>query len=190
MFIKKDEILNIIKKGDIPDIINKLFKLLLIIFDIKFDETLENENLLNYFVAEVMDKNNVKDLKEFATHYFSTYNDLRMSKEKVEKVNTIVDSEEKILSSTDVAKINRNISYSTMLLRDCYEYLNSKTLDDVPYYELREKNKLLQEYKDKLSILEKGPQTNIEEVAKEDTDKNNIENQKVEEINVAKESDE
>ena len=190
MFIKKDEILNIIKKGDIPDIINKLFKLLLIIFDIEFDETLENENLLNYFITEVIDKNNVKDLKQFATSYFSTNNDLRMSKEKVEKVNAIVDSEEKILSTTDVAKINRNISYTIMLFRDCYDYLNSKTLDDVPYYELREKNKLLKEYKDKLSILEKGPQTNSEEVAKEETDENNKENQKVEEINVAKESDE
>ena len=32
--------------------------------------------------------------------------------------------------------------------------MNSKTLDDVPIYELKIKNKMLQEYKNKLATLE------------------------------------
>jgi hypothetical protein len=199
MFVKKDEIENLIKKGSIPIEINKLFKILLYIFDIEFDETLENEDLLNYFISEVMDKNQVKDLKAFAIKYLSDYKDLNISKEKVEKINDIINSDERVIASNEISKISRNISYSTLLIKECYDYLNLKTLDNVPYYELKAKNKLLQEYKDKLSKLEKnGVQLYTKENPKEEIDENNIknnlenniENQKVEESIVAKESDE
>ena len=199
MFVKKDEIVNLINKGNIPIEINKLFKTLLYIFDIKFDETLENEDLLNYFISEVMDKNQVKDLKTFAIKYLSDYKDLNISKEKVEKINDIINSDERVIVSTEISKISRNISYSTLLIKECYDYLNLKTLDNVPYYELKAKNKVLQEYKDKLSKLENnGVQLYTKETTKEEIVgnniennlENNIENQKVEEGIVVKESDE
>ena len=136
VFIKKEEITNIIKKGNIQSEINDIFKLLFYIFDIQFDETLENENLLNYFISEIMDKNGVKDLKSFTLNYISTHKDLNISKEKVDKINDIINSDKKVLSPVDITKICRSISYSVLLIKECHEYLNLKTLDDVPYYEL------------------------------------------------------
>ncbi len=104
-----------------------------------------------------MDKNEVKGLKSFGSYYLSTNKDLKISKEKVQKIK--VDSDEKVLSSEDIAKISRNISYSKQLIKECYDYLNGKTLNDVIYYDLRAKNQLLKEYKDKLSVLENGDST-------------------------------
>ena len=196
-FFKKEEITNIIKKGNIQSEINDIFKLLFYIFDIQFDETLENENLLNYFISEIMDKNGINDLKSFATNYLSTHKDLNISKEKVDKINGIVNSDQKVLYSVEIAKICRNISYSTLLIKECHEYLNLKTLDDVPYYELKYKNNLLQKYKNEMAIIENnGVPPKVEEVKtgekKNETDnvEGGIENQKVEEGSVAKETNE
>ena len=102
-----------------------------------------------------MDKNNVKDLKSIASNYINNHKDLNITKEKYDKINSIVSSDEKVLSSVDIAKICRNISYCTLLIRECTEFMNSKTLDDVPYYELKLKNKELQELKNKLINLDK-----------------------------------
>ena len=196
-FIKEEEITNIIKKGNIQREINDIFKLLFYIFDIQFDETLENENLLNYFISEIMDKNGVKDLKSFTLNYISTHKDLNISKEKVDKINDIINSDKKVLSSVDIAKIWRSISYSTLLIKECHEYLNLKTLDDVPYYELKYKNKMLQEYKNELAIIENnGIPAKVEKLKtgekKNETDnvEGGTENQKIEEGSVTKEVNE
>jgi len=98
--------------------------------------------LLNYFIQEVMEKNDVKDLKTLALNYISKNKDLNITKEKFDKINAIISADEKVLSSVDIAKICRNISYSTLLIRECNEFMNSKTLDDVPIYELKIKNKI------------------------------------------------
>ena len=135
---------------------------------------MEKENLLNYFITEVMDKNNVKDLKSIASNYINNHKDLNITKEKYDKINEIVSSDEKVLSSVDIAKICRNISYCTLLIRECNEFMNSKTLDEVPYYELKSKNKELQELKNKLAVLENnGKPPKKEEIQKENENENN-----------------
>ena len=153
-FVKKNEIENIVKKGDIPPEINNIFKLLFYIFDIPFDENLENENLINYFITDVMDKNGVKDLRSIYNNYIAEHKDLNITQEKYDKINAIVSADEKVLSSIEIGKICRNISYCTLLIRECNEFMNSKTLDDVPYFQLKMKNKMLQELKHKLATLE------------------------------------
>ena len=174
IFVKKEEIEKIIKSGNIPTEIIDIFKILFLIFDITFDENLEKENLLNYFITEVMDKNNVKDLKSIASNYINNHKDLNITKEKYDKINEIVSSDEKVLSSVDIAKICRNISYCTLLIRECNEFMNSKTLDEVPYYELKSKNKELQELKNKLAVLENnGKPPKKEEIQKENENENN-----------------
>ena len=174
IFVKKEEIEKIIKSGNIPTEIIDIFKILFLIFDISFDENLEKENLLNYFISEVMDKNNVKDLKTIASNYINNHKDLNITKEKYDKINEIVSSDEKVLSSVDIAKICRNISYCTLLIRECNEFMNSKTLDEVPYYELKSKNKELQELKNKLAVLENnGIPPKKEEIQKENENENN-----------------
>ena len=195
-FVKKEEFENIIKKGDIPSEVVKIFKLLFYIFDIPFDENLEGENLINYFIQEVMDKNGAKDLRTIAINYISTHKDLNITKEKFDKINAIVTSDEKVLSSVEIAKIcSRSISYCTLLIRECNEFMNSKTLDDVPIYELKLKNKMLQEYKNKLAILENnGVPSKVEEgttgIKENENNENKIETTNAEENNEVKENQE
>ena len=195
-FVKREEFENIIKKGDIPSEVIKILKLLFYIFDIPFDENLEGENLMNYFIQEVMDKNGAKDLRTIAINYISTHKDLNITKEKLDKVNSIVTSDEKVLSSVEMSKIGiRSISYCTLLIKECHEFMNSKTLDDVPIYELKLKNKMLQEYKDKLAVLENnGVPPKVEEGATEikenENNENKIETTNAEENNEVKESQE
>jgi len=191
MFVKRDEIEKIIKNGDIPPEIVKIFKLLFYIFDIPFDESLENENLLNYFLEEVMDKNNVKELKSIASNYLSNHKDLNITKEKFEKINSIISSDEKVVSSVDIAKICRNISYCTLLIKEVNEFINLRTLDDVPYYELRLKNKDLQEYKKQLATLNNnGIPPSIEETkeAPNESENNEVTEIKVESTNAEESS--
>ena len=52
-----------------------------------------------------------------------------------------------------MAKIHRIVSYCTLLIKECHEFINLKTLDNVPIYELKSKNKMLQEYKNKLDKI-------------------------------------
>ena len=177
MFVKRDEIEKIIKSGNIPPEIVEIFKLLFYIFDIPFDESLEGENLLNYFLEEVMDKNNAKELKSIASNYLSNHKDLNITKEKFDKLTSIINSDEKVVSSVDIAKICRNISYCTLLIREVNEFINLRTLDEVPYYELRLKNNDLQEYKKQLATLENN---GIPPKAEEETKETQKENETTE----------
>ena len=195
VFVKRDEIENILTKGNFQAEINDIFKILLYIFDIPFDENLENENLINFFMSEVMDKNGVKELKSFTTNYISKNKDLNITKEKYDKIHSIIVADDKVLSSMEIIKICRSISYCTLLIREINEFMNYKTLDEVPIYELKLKNKRLKELKYKLATLEnKGvppkepqkeekkqendnPQTNVnKEVREENVPKENVEN--------------
>lgn len=183
VFVKKEEIENIIKKGNIGVEINNVFKLLLYILDEPFDESLENENLLNFFVTEIMvNKYNAKELKTVALNYISKHKDLNNSKEKYDKIEAIISQDKKYISSVDMAKIHRIVSYCTLLIKECHEFINLKTLDNVPIYELKSKNKMLQEYKNKLAILENNgvPPENKEE-KKDEPQKENNDNEKKEE---------
>jgi len=175
VFVKKEEIENIIKKGNIALEINNVFKLLLYIFDEPFDESLENEKLLNFFVTEIMiNKYNAKDLKTIALNYISKHKDLNNSKEKYDKIEAIISQDKKYISSVDMAKIHRIVSYCTLLIKECHEFISLKTLDNVPYYELKHKNKMLQEFKSKLAILENNgvPPENKEEKKEEKKEEN------------------
>ena len=183
VFVKKEEIENIIKKGKIAVEINNVFKILLYLFDEPFDESLENENLLNFFVNEIMvNKYNAKDLKTIALNYISKHKDLNNSKEKYDKIEAIISLDKKYVSSVDMAKIHRIVSYCTLLIKECHEFLNLKTSDNVPYYEFKYKSKMLQEYKNKLAILENNgvPPENKKE-KKDEPQKENNDNEKKEE---------
>ena len=127
----------IIIKGNIPTEIINIIKLLFYLFDIQFDENLKKENLLYFFIKEFMDKSNINDLKDFASNYFSNHKDLNITKEKFDRINAIIIADKKILSSIEIGKICRDISYCTMLIKECNEFMNLKTLDEIPYYELK-----------------------------------------------------
>jgi hypothetical protein len=183
VFVKKEELEKIISKGNIPVEINNVFKIFLYLFDEPFDESLENENILNFFVKEIMvNKYNAKDLKTIAMNYISKHKDLNNSKEKYDKIEAIISQDKKYISSPDMIKINRTISYCTLLIKDCHDFLSLKTSDNIPYYEFKFKNKMLQDYKSKLAIIENNgvPPENKEE-KKEEPQKESKDNEKKEE---------
>ena len=190
VFVKKVEIEKIISKGNIEVEINNIFKILLYLFDEPFDESLENEKLLNFFVNEIMvNKYNAKDLKTIALNYISKHKDLNNSKEKYDKIEAIISQDKKYVNSVDMAKIDRIVSYCTFLIKECHEFLNLKTSDNVPYYEFKYKSKMLQEYKSKLAILENNgvPPENKEEKKDEPPKENNDNEKKEEKIEEKKE---
>ena len=155
VFIKKEELSNIIKKGNIPSEINNIFKLIYYIIDEAFEDYMEGEELINHFMQEIMNKYNANDAKTVISSYLAEHKNLNITREKFDKIINLIKSNDKILSTVDIVQINRNIGYCIPFLRECYNYINMKSLDDVPVFELREKNKMLEEYKKKLEQLEK-----------------------------------
>lgn len=80
---------------------------------------------------------------------------LIITKEKYDKIHQMLENNPKILSSIDIAKINRSISYMTFFLKEIYDFMGLKTLDGVLYFELRNKNAELQELKSQLEKIDK-----------------------------------
>ena len=172
MFIKKDEIDKLIKKGNIPKEFINIFKIILYIFDIEFDENLQDEDLIKYFMSEIFDKSNGGNLMTLANEYFSKNKDLNLTKEKVEKIENIIKSDEIILSLSELTKKNRIIAYSTFLIEEYHKFITLKTSDGIPHFELKSKNKLLKELKYKLATIENnGIPPKIEEEKKEEIKK-------------------
>ena len=154
MFVTKEEIENLIKKGNIPKEFIGIFKIILYILDIEFDENLQNEDLLQFFISEVLVKPNKKNLMIVVNDFFGKNKDLDLKKEKMDKIENLIKSDDINLSITDIAKKNRIISYCTFLIKEYHDYINNKTSDGIPHYELKDKDKKLKEYKYKLALIE------------------------------------
>ena len=98
-------------------------------------------------------------------------------KEKIEKVENIIKTDNMTLSIQEMTKKNRLISYCTFLIKEYHEFITKKTSDGIPHYELKAKDKNLKEYKFKLATIENnGIPPKIEEVKKEEINENKIEN--------------
>ena len=154
MFLTKEEMENLAKKGNLSKEFSDLFKIILYILDIKLDENLQNEDLLQFLISELFLKTNKKNLMLVISEYLSNNKELNLTQEKIDKIENIIKSNEVILSITEMAKKNRIISYSTFLIKEFHEFINKKTSDGIFYYELKNKNNLLKEYKYKLATIE------------------------------------
>ena len=177
MFVTKEEIENLIKKGNVSKEFADIFKIILYILDIKYDENLEGEELLQFFISEILVKDNKKNLMVVISEFFSKNEDLNLTREKIEKVENIIKTDDMTLSIPEMAKKNRLISYCTFLIKEFHEFITKKTSDGIPHYELKAKDKNLKEYKYKLATIENnGIPPKIEEVKKEE----NKEEKKVE----------
>ena len=103
-----------------------------------------------------------------ANEYFSKNKDLNLTKEKIEKIENIIKSDEIILSLSELTKKNRIIAYSTFLIEEYHKFITLKTSDGIPHFELKSKNKLLKELKYKLATIENnGIPPKMEEEKKE-----------------------
>ena len=121
-------------------------------------------------------------------NYANNNKDMNLTKEKYDKLQNLIGSENKIINPIAFAKINRPISYLTFFIKEVNEFINLKTLDGVFYFELRVKNAELQKLKKELEIIENDgkpkEQPKIEEPAKTEetkTEENKTEENKTEE---------
>ena len=184
MFVKKEELENLIKKGNVIKEFCDIIKILLYLLDIKFDENLSGEELLQFFISEVLDKNNNQNLLKLVSDFLAKNKSLKLTKEKVDKIEDIIKSDEAILSISDMTKKNRNMSYCTLLIKEFHEFITLKTSDDIPYYELKNKDTILKEYKNKLATIENnGIPPKKEEEKKEEGEEINADNEKKEDVN-------
>ena len=151
-FVTKEEEMNLIKKEDLPNEIGFIFKLVYYIIDEKFDKDLPTNKIIENLINVVFPKYEAKDLRNLLTTYVNQNQNLNITEEKFNEVNELIKANPKILSSIDMARINRPISYMTFFIKEVVEYMSLKTSDGVYYYDLRNKSKIM---KDNKNIIER-----------------------------------
>jgi hypothetical protein len=73
--------------------------------------------------------------------------------EKYHEMYEIVNSNPKVLSSQDLLKQNRCVSYMTFFLKEIYDYMSLKTNDGVPIYNLRRVNNRIIQMSERIEYL-------------------------------------
>ena len=63
-----------------------------------------------------------------------------LNENQFEQIDRIIKENPKILSSPDLLKINRCVSYMTFILKEICEYVCAKTYDETPLYSIRKLN--------------------------------------------------
>ena len=154
MFLNKEEMEKLVNKGNLSEEFFNMFKIILYILDIEFDPNLQNEDLLKFFISELFVKYDKRNLMAVATDYFSKNKELNLTKEKIDKIENLIKGNEGIFSITEIAKKNRILSYFSIFIKEYHDFINKKTSDGIPYYELKNKNKLYNDYKYKLATIE------------------------------------
>ena len=151
-FVTKEEEKNLIKKEDLPNEIGLIFKLVYYIIDEQFDKELPTNKLIENLINVVFPKYEAKDLRNLLINFANQNQNLNITETKFNEVNELIKANPKILSSIDMARINRPISYLTFFIKEVFDYMNLKTTDGMYYYDLRNKSKIM---KDNKNIIER-----------------------------------
>lgn len=181
MFKKKEED-EILKNQKLPSEVGLILKFICYLLDEKFDENMNEKEMFENIVKNILDKNDDKTFKGLLVNYFNKNKFLNLTQEKVDNINKIVNENNKILVMTEISKSCRPFSLFCFSLKEIYEYINLKTSDGHYYYELREKNKQLQNYLDFIYMYENnGKQRNSpKEEKKEETNAEKTKEENVE----------
>ena len=156
VFCTVQEVTNFIKKENIPPEITNIFRLLYIIIDENLDENLSDKELIEKFVTEILEKNGVQDLKGLLIGYVEKHKEGILNMEKIQKIEKLIENDKKVITSADIMKINRPISYLTLFTKEFYEFMEVKIQNGIYYYTVVEKNMLLQKYRNELAIIDYG----------------------------------
>ena len=179
VFFTKPEEQNLLKKLDeTPKEVGLVFRFLYYFLDEPFDENSSDKDLISNFLNNFYTKYNAKDIKNLLLNYSNNNKDMNLTKEKYEKLQNIIDSENRIINPIAFAKINRPISYLTFFIKEVNEFMNLKTLDGVFYFELRLKNAELQKLKEKLEYIESGGKKK-EEIKTEEIKTEEVKNEEI-----------
>ena len=145
---KKKEEEEVLKNQELSDEVGRILKCLYYLLDEKFDENMNVKELFENMLKNILEKNEDKTFKGLLVNYFNKNKFLNLTQEKAENINKIINENNNILNMIMITKMCRPISLFCFLLKEVYDYINLKTSDGHYYYELREKNKQLQEYLD------------------------------------------
>ena len=153
-FFKQKEEDEILKMPEIPKEVGLVLKLIYYIIDESFDENKSNKELFENLLHNVLTRNEDKSFKSLLVNYCNQNKFLNLTKEKFDKINNIINENNTILNMIAMTKMCRPISLFCFLLKEVYDYINLKTLDEQYYFDLRLKNNELQKYKDILYLIE------------------------------------
>ena len=154
-FVTKAEEANLIKKNDLHNDIGLLFKLVYIIIDEEYDDDTPPNKLIENLVNVVFPKYEVTDVKNLLLNYVNKNKGIKIDDRKHAKMNDIIETNSKILTSMHMARLNRPISYLTFFVKEAYDYVKLQTSDGVFYYDLRNKSELLSKAKERVDVLKK-----------------------------------
>ena len=124
IFITKEEMSNLKNNNSVE--IGLIFKLIYIIIDENYNENTTNTKLIENFIKVILLKYKVKDLKNLLINYCNKNTNLNLNQTKIDKIKSILNQNQKLISNIDIKKINRPISYITYLLKEIHDYINNK----------------------------------------------------------------
>ncbi len=153
-FFKQKDEEEILKMAEIPKEVGMVLKCIYYIVDESFDENKTNKELFENLMNNILTKNEDKSFKSLFVNYCNQNKFLNLTKEKYDHINNIISENNNILNMIAMTKMSRPISLFCFFLKEVYDYINLKTLDNQFYYELRLKNNELQKYKDILYLIE------------------------------------
>lgn len=158
-FVTKGEEESLCSKEQPEEIIN-IFKLIYILVGQDYTN-INPQKLIEHLIVEVfpiLGVENISKIKYYKLYLESLFlnyisKNTDFTDKQYEEMIKIIHENPKILSSSDLLKLSRSVSYMTFILKELYEFSSQKTNDGTSLFSLRKAKKELNGLNEKLSIL-------------------------------------
>ena len=149
-FITKDEEGYIMKKEQPQEMIS-LFTVIYVLLNENYEQ-IEPQRIISNLFTEIYAKYQVDTIKElFFSHIVKNANNLTQN--QINVLAKILRENPSMLSSTEILKINRSISYMIFIFKELFAFIFQKTQDGTFYYVIREGYKELNMLGEKIKRL-------------------------------------
>ena len=149
-FITKDEEGYLIKKEQPQEMIS-LFTVIYVLLNENYEQ-IEPQRIISNLFTEIYAKYQVDTIKElFFSHIVKNANNLTQN--QINVLAKILRENPSMLSSTEILKINRSISYMIFIFKELFAFIFQKTQDGTFYYVIREGYKELNMLGEKIKRL-------------------------------------
>ena len=136
-FFSKEEEKVLMENSQHEDVV-AIFKIILILLKVDV-KSISEDKIISYVFSEVYSKYNITTLKQLFLEVISkTINDVKVK--EIEEINALLENHPVIISSSEIMKYNRNMSYMTFIIKDIINYLNLKTQSGILFAEIRERS--------------------------------------------------
>ena len=149
-FITKDEEGYLIKKEQPQEMIS-LFTVIYVLLNENYEQ-IEPQKIISNLFTEIYAKYQVDTIKAlFLSHIVKNANNLTQN--QINILAKILRENPSMLSSTEILKINRSISYMIFIFKELFAFIFQKTQDGTFYYVIREGYKELNMLGEKIKRL-------------------------------------